>query len=569
MGLKLKHLALLLLCALALFALSRPPVAHDAAHVAASVGGVRGPAHHRGAVPATHTAAAAAAASAASAAVLPDRPWHRYTMPGVVRAGGGAAGAALVPTSAPIAIARAGSFSSLLDPALAQLPEDGIAAQVAAGKLPKADNGGVRMKFPALAALPPALAAAQPSYELEGQTPLFVLSPNVRDDHMTTSWAFSAGLRVGARTKQLEAFGARYFAPPNAQDGGAAAGGVRLGRGSHSGPEDSRLVQFEGRLWLLSVMLTKGGVRRQHLHAWSWDQRAPGGPAPAGIAPAALRSVELRCPSCTPALQEIEKNWGALPARGGAPGLLHFVYTFDPLRVLACDAASGECSKVYDQAPARGNFAEFGDYLRGGTQFVEWRHPYYLGACHSTIHINERTGVIGEGADGDRKEGQDGEDHEGAATRHRVFWVLLRAEPATQEFEIVYTGGVLPVPMDAVQPEFPREYEDSVWNGPWDGARTRAAERDVDHDACGLAFVPGSDQDQALLSVDLRFQRAVVLQVAGLRALVDGAIAAAEAGRVAGSGAAAAATERVGQVQAFVRQQLETWWFKGSHMKEL
>ncbi|XP_074647660.1 uncharacterized protein LOC141903442 [Tubulanus polymorphus] len=81
-----------------------------------------------------------------------------------------------------------------------------------------------------------------------------------------------------------------------------------------------------------------------------------------------------------------EKNWAPFVVND----TLHFVYTFDPSRVIAClvEVAGDElvCKFVHQQADRKRHpFSNSADLLRGATPFELYRWPYYISVARSRV----------------------------------------------------------------------------------------------------------------------------------------------------------------------------------------
>lgn len=220
-----------------------------------------------------------------------------------------------------------------------------------------------------------------------------------------------------------------------------------------------------------------------------------------------------------------------------------------------------KANKMPSQGGAEQEFVEQHNYLRGGSQFEEFEHPYYVGLCHSTIHIDGETDRVDHIPN--YKQGEE------PNTRHRIFLVVLRADAAKGDFAIVYVGGVLPVHHGDITAVEDNDAEQGV-NG---AKRTKKRllrlssktkhhmERGIDHDVGGLAWADKS-RDTAFVAVDLRFMRSTLISIKGIRAVMKTVMAADIATGKIGLNIR---TQYSRQVQLFVRKRLLRWWFHDDH----
>ena len=82
-----------------------------------------------------------------------------------------------------------------------------------------------------------------------------------------------------------------------------------------------------------------------------------------------------------------DKHWSAfnLKLPPTWPKLIHFVHNLDPLRILEC-SDNFACRIVYAAGTAGDNvFDDLKHHLRGGTPFVHYKGPYYVGFGHVTL----------------------------------------------------------------------------------------------------------------------------------------------------------------------------------------
>lgn len=81
-------------------------------------------------------------------------------------------------------------------------------------------------------------------------------------------------------------------------------------------------------------------------------------------------------------LHRTEINWIPIDVNGE----LYYTYSLDPLRVMKCDKTTGDCRFIYEQAGTQEHpFTYSSDHLRGGTPWVLYKYPYYIGVAHNVI----------------------------------------------------------------------------------------------------------------------------------------------------------------------------------------
>jgi hypothetical protein len=85
----------------------------------------------------------------------------------------------------------------------------------------------------------------------------------------------------------------------------------------------------------------------------------------------------------------MEKNWSPIVVNR----TLYLVHNLDPLRVIQCDLrmnGSTGCDFIQDEAPEETfNFIRRRHLLRGGTPFVLYSWPYYIGLAHSVVIVEK------------------------------------------------------------------------------------------------------------------------------------------------------------------------------------
>jgi len=69
-------------------------------------------------------------------------------------------------------------------------------------------------------------------------------------------------------------------------------------------------------------------------------------------------------------------------------GQLYFIYSLDPLRIMACDRHS-KCSFTHNESGNDYKFEQANDSLRGGTPTLHYKDDYYITIAHSTLFINK------------------------------------------------------------------------------------------------------------------------------------------------------------------------------------
>ena len=78
-----------------------------------------------------------------------------------------------------------------------------------------------------------------------------------------------------------------------------------------------------------------------------------------------------------------DKHWAPYVSNDS----LHFVHNIDPVHVLKC-AINGSCDFAHYEGTRSANhvFHVRQIHLRGGTPFVEYQWPYYIGFAHSLLY---------------------------------------------------------------------------------------------------------------------------------------------------------------------------------------
>ena len=80
-----------------------------------------------------------------------------------------------------------------------------------------------------------------------------------------------------------------------------------------------------------------------------------------------------------------DKHWAALEEPISNPNRVQFVHNLDPLRIITCDS-SFQCLITYQEgSDERNKFDDMRDHIRGGTQFIEYQKPYFIGFAHVTL----------------------------------------------------------------------------------------------------------------------------------------------------------------------------------------
>lgn len=125
------------------------------------------------------------------------------------------------------------------------------------------------------------------------------------------------------------------------------------------GPQDARIFEYNGALWIVFNMLCVDGFRRMHLYCLCGGD---------------CRVIVLRINGKD--IQHVEKNWTPFVRDDGK---LMFIYSFSPLVLLLCvDHATGHCIVTYVGENDRNTIT-----LRGGspalatddsTTFIGWLH---------------------------------------------------------------------------------------------------------------------------------------------------------------------------------------------------
>lgn len=102
------------------------------------------------------------------------------------------------------------------------------------------------------------------------------------------------------------------------------------------------------------------------IHVWDFEEN---------------KIVKLRVKNAS--LCWVEINWVPVVAKKQ----LYYIYTLDPLQVLRCDIRNGMCHFLEDYQETKDSytFQYFRDHLRGGTPFLEYKWPYFIGLAHSTM----------------------------------------------------------------------------------------------------------------------------------------------------------------------------------------
>lgn len=81
-------------------------------------------------------------------------------------------------------------------------------------------------------------------------------------------------------------------------------------------------------------------------------------------------------------LHRTEINWIPIDVKGE----LYYTYSLDPLRVMKCDKNTADCQFVYEQPGTKEYpFVYSSDHLRGGTPWIQYRYPYYIGVAHNVV----------------------------------------------------------------------------------------------------------------------------------------------------------------------------------------
>ena len=81
-----------------------------------------------------------------------------------------------------------------------------------------------------------------------------------------------------------------------------------------------------------------------------------------------------------------EKNWVPLLVND----TLHLVRHLDPLQILKCDPI-GSCDLLRDNTESQNyKMKDKDSSLRGGTPFVLYKYPYYIGVAHGFVHLSYR-----------------------------------------------------------------------------------------------------------------------------------------------------------------------------------
>lgn len=133
------------------------------------------------------------------------------------------------------------------------------------------------------------------------------------------------------------------------------------------GPMDPRWVQVGEELLLIfhTWLNDKHGNDEVggRVHLWHWDKKY---------------KRKLVVPGLK--LRRTEINWIPMDVNGS----LHLTYSLDPLRVMKCTISTGNCVFVHQHPEAENHtFTHTGDRLRGGTPFIMYKYPYYIGVGHS------------------------------------------------------------------------------------------------------------------------------------------------------------------------------------------
>lgn len=129
------------------------------------------------------------------------------------------------------------------------------------------------------------------------------------------------------------------------------------------GPQDARVFTIgDNTDWIIFNMLSFNGSRQMCLGNLNGNTRIP------------LTIVNHK-------QRHIEKNWTPFVWRG----VLHFIYSFDPLVIICCpDPLIGWCHVVYGDASASSGV--IGPY-RGGTPAIETSAHIFEGFMHSTTRL--------------------------------------------------------------------------------------------------------------------------------------------------------------------------------------
>ena len=138
--------------------------------------------------------------------------------------------------------------------------------------------------------------------------------------------------------------------------------GFPVPQGPNSGPKDPRVVQFQNKIMILFDMLNSVD-KHHHMYMWNYEEES-------------LTKLRLFDHGREVKLSGWEKNWCPLVINDQ----LYLFYNIDPMTVLKCNI-SGVCNVVQNTPVAKDQNIEV--FLRGGTPFVLYKYPYYIGVAHS------------------------------------------------------------------------------------------------------------------------------------------------------------------------------------------
>ncbi|XP_013387769.1 uncharacterized protein LOC106156882 isoform X2 [Lingula anatina] len=133
------------------------------------------------------------------------------------------------------------------------------------------------------------------------------------------------------------------------------------------GPMDPRLIWVNGTLYVsfhIWIWDDKDKASRGRMHLWNCQENS--------IKRLNVRDYDFLV---------VEINWAPLEINGS----LYYIYTLDPFRVLKCEPSTGDCHFVVNDSPDNNRFEYNREHLRGGSPFLLYKWPYYIGMAHSVI----------------------------------------------------------------------------------------------------------------------------------------------------------------------------------------
>ncbi|XP_064622464.1 uncharacterized protein LOC135484734 isoform X2 [Lineus longissimus] len=134
-----------------------------------------------------------------------------------------------------------------------------------------------------------------------------------------------------------------------------------------TGPYDPRILAMSNQQLLVTFPMPMNVDKIDTLHPYLWDYD---------------ESRIMKPHIQGERMARLDTNWVPL----SVAGKLHYVYSFDPLRVLQCDSAAA-CHFVYkEKSLSEFPFIDSLDVLRGGTSLEVYKGPYYLSVAHSSVY---------------------------------------------------------------------------------------------------------------------------------------------------------------------------------------